>query len=90
LGRQNEHCSRNEESGSDFNFGKCLCDIDIQNKIPAKMLDAIILLFAVLFSLNTIGNLFAKSKFELYFFTPLTFILAVLCLRIVMNKSQNK
>jgi hypothetical protein len=62
----------------------------IQNKIPAKMLDAIILLFAVLFSLNTIGNLFAKSKFELYFFTPLTFILAVLCLRIVMNKSQNK
>ena len=58
----------------------------IQHKIPAKILNAIILLLAVLFSLNTIGNLFAKSKFEFYFFTPLTFILAVLCLRIVVDK----
>jgi len=58
----------------------------IQHKMPVKILNAIILLLAVLFSLNTIGNLFAKSKFELYFFTPLTFILAVLCLRIVVDK----
>jgi len=57
----------------------------IQNKIPVKILNAIILLFAVVFSLNTIGNLFAKSSFELYFFAPLTFILAVLCLRIVIE-----
>jgi len=58
----------------------------IQHKMPVKILNAIILLLAVLFSLNTIGNLFAKSKFEFYFFTPLTFILAVLCLRIVVDK----
>jgi len=58
----------------------------IQHKMPVKILNAIILLLAVLFSLNTIGNLFAKSNFELYFFTPLTFILAVLCLRIVVDK----
>ena len=58
----------------------------IKHKIPVKILNAIIWLLAVLFSLNTIGNLFAKSNFELYFFTPLTFILAVLCLRIVVDK----
>jgi len=57
----------------------------IKHKIPAKILNAIIWLLAVLFSLNTIGNFFAKSGFELYFFTPLTFILAVLCLRIVIE-----
>jgi uncharacterized membrane protein len=59
----------------------------IQNKIPSKILNKIIWLFALLFSLNTIGNLFAKSQFELYVFSPLTFILAVLCLRIVIDKN---
>jgi len=58
----------------------------IKHKMPVKILNGFILLLAVLFSLNTIGNLFAKSNFELYFFTPLTFILAVLCLRIVVDK----
>ena len=58
----------------------------VKHSVPVKILNAIIWLLAVLFSLNTIGNLFAKSGFELYFFTPLTFILAVLCLRIVIGK----
>lgn len=57
----------------------------IKNKISVILLNAIILLLAVLFSLNTIGNLFAESRFELYVFTPLTFISAALCLRIVFN-----
>ena len=58
----------------------------IKHKIPTKILNAGILLLAVLFTFNTIGNLFAESRFELYVFTPLTFILAVLCLWIVINK----
>ena len=58
----------------------------IKHKVPVKILNAIIWLLAVLFSLNTIGNLFAESSFELYFFTPLTFIVALLCLRIVIDK----
>ncbi|MEO6812451.1 MAG: hypothetical protein ABI172_00870 [Ginsengibacter sp.] len=58
----------------------------IQNKIPVKILNAVIWLLVLLFSLNTIGNLFAESQFELYFFTPLTFISAILCLRIVIDK----
>ena len=57
----------------------------IKNKISKKILNVIIWLLALLFSLNTIGNLFAESGFELYFFTPLTFILAVLCVRIVIE-----
>jgi len=57
----------------------------IPNKIPNKILNAIILLLAVFFSLNTIGNLFAKSKFELFFFTSITFISAILCFRIVYS-----
>lgn len=58
----------------------------VQNRILTKILNGVIWLLVVIFSLNTVGNLFAKSKFELYFFTPLTFILAILCLRIVMDK----
>jgi CDP-diglyceride synthetase len=58
----------------------------IQNKIPVKIINAVIWLFVLLFSLNTIGNLFAESQFELYFFTPLTFISTILCLRIVIDK----
>ena len=57
----------------------------VKHRVSVKILDAIIWLLAVLFSLNTIGNLFAESGFELYFFTPITFISAVLCLRIVIS-----
>ena len=58
----------------------------IQNNISVKIFKVIIWLFVILFSLNTIGNLLAESQFELYFFAPLSFILAILCLRIVIDK----
>jgi len=53
--------------------------------IQGKILNAIIWFFVFLFGLNTIGNLFAKSKFEFYVFTTLTFISALLSLRIVIK-----
>ncbi|MEI6751911.1 MAG: hypothetical protein WCK78_01965 [Paludibacter sp.] len=59
----------------------------IRHKIPMKIINGIIWFFVVLFAFNTVGNLFAKSDFELYVFTPLTFISALLCLRIVWNKN---
>jgi hypothetical protein len=40
----------------------------------------------VLFSLNTVGNLFAISQWERWIFTPLTFLLAVLSLRLAIEK----
>jgi hypothetical protein len=60
----------------------------ISHKIPMKFINGIIWFFVLLFSFNTVGNLFAKSNFELYVFTPLTFISALLCLRIVWNKKK--
>lgn len=61
----------------------------INHKVPVKILNSLIWLLAILFSLNTIGNFFAKSQFELYLFTPITFISAVLCLRIVLVKVEH-
>lgn len=39
------------------------------------------------FTLNTIGNLFAATGLERYIATPLTFISALMCLRLAMAKS---
>jgi hypothetical protein len=39
-----------------------------------------------LFSLNTVGNLFAISQWERWIFTPLTFLLAVFSLRLAIEK----
>jgi len=60
----------------------------IQNKIPAKILNWIIGLYALLFFVNTIGNLFAETAFEKYFFTPLTTVSAILCLLIIIKDKK--
>jgi hypothetical protein len=57
----------------------------IKSKIPIKLLNIVLWIFVAIFTLNTIGNLFAKTKFELYVFTPLTFVSALLCLRILIR-----
>lgn len=52
-----------------------------------KQLAALLLwLLAILFALNTIGNLFAKSLFETIVFTPLTLASSILCARIALEK----
>jgi len=42
-------------------------------------------IFFVLFSLNTLGNLFAETLTETLVFTPLTIMLAVLSLRLALK-----
>jgi hypothetical protein len=42
--------------------------------------------FVGLFAFNTVGNLLSKNLFEMIVFTPLTFILALLCARVAMEK----
>lgn len=59
-----------------------------KNQLIISVLNFIIWLFVILFALNTIGNLFSKSRVELLLFTPLTFILALLCYRIVMKEKD--
>lgn len=55
----------------------------INMKISRKAINYILWFFIVVFSLNTVGNLFAETSFETIVFTPLTFILAILCYRVV-------
>lgn len=57
----------------------------IKNKIPTTIINIILWGFVGLFTINTVGNLFAKTAFELYFFTALSFISALLSLRILVN-----
>lgn len=51
-----------------------------------KIIDIILWVFFVIFSLNTIGNLFAKTNFEKYF-SILTLIFAILLLKILRPKN---
>jgi len=58
-------------------------------KLPGLMRVAVIALWilSILFFLNTIGNLFAKTNFERFFVIP-TGILAILCLRLALEKNK--
>ena len=51
-------------------------------KWPYKIVQIALALLVVLFTLNTIGNLFAVTLFEKLVFTPITLVLAILCYRI--------
>ena len=46
-------------------------------------------LFAILFLLNTIGNLVAKNSLETIIFTPITLISAILCVRLAIEKHNS-
>lgn len=60
----------------------------IKHKISGKIINGIIWFFIFLFTLNTIGNLFAKTIFEKVVFTPLTLISVFLLWNIVQLKSN--
>jgi hypothetical protein len=45
-------------------------------------------LLALLFALNTVGNLFAESAFERWAFTPVTALLCVLSLRLAFEPME--
>lgn len=51
-------------------------------RLPNKMITILLWLMTLLFASNTVGNLFANTLAETIIFTPITFILAILCLRI--------
>lgn len=57
----------------------------IKFDLPIRLINIILWLFVLLFTLNTIGNLFAKTSTEALVFTPLTLVSSVLCVRIVMG-----
>ena len=60
---------------------------NIRNDYQNKVINFIIWIFVVLFALNTLGNLFAKSLIEQILGTSLTFISSILCWIIVKKEN---
>jgi len=56
-------------------------------KVKPIFLKVFFYVLMVVFTLNTIGNLFANNDFEKFFATPLTLILAVFCWRLAISNS---
>lgn len=48
-------------------------------KISPKIITVLLWTMAILFALNTIGNLLAVNNLEKYIATPITFLLSILC-----------
>ncbi|MEQ9375550.1 MAG: hypothetical protein RIG68_10240 [Imperialibacter sp.] len=57
-------------------------------KLPAIVLKVLLWAFAVLFALNTVGNLASTSVLELIIFTPLTAAAAVFCARLAVERQK--
>lgn len=55
------------------------------NNLVANVCRAAMALFCALLILNTLGNLMAENFMETLIFTPLTFILAIFCLRLSLK-----
>jgi len=60
----------------------------LQLKKSTRISKTILWVFVLLFSLNTIGNLFAESKIEMLIFTPYTIVLALFTARILLEKAS--
>ena len=57
----------------------------IRAKINASLLRFMLWAMATLFFLNTIGNIISTNRLEAIIFTPLTFLLAFLCMRLAIE-----
>jgi hypothetical protein len=57
----------------------------IKNSLRVSWLNAVIWVFVFLFSLNTIGNLFAENTVEMIVGGLFTFVSAILCYRIARD-----
>ncbi len=60
----------------------------IKPVLHETIINGVLWLLVVLFSLNTVGNIFSLSTLEAILFTPVTLISAVLCFRIAIEKPE--
>ena len=58
----------------------------LENNKTNRVIDLFIWIFAILYAINTLGNLFAQNILELIFGTLLTLISSILCIVIVKKK----
>jgi hypothetical protein len=61
---------------------------NVQQGTFRKWIIVAIWAMTVLFTLNTVGNLLAKTSLETYIFTPLTALLALFCFRMATFAAQ--
>ena len=53
--------------------------------IPKRVVTFLLWILVILFTLNTVGNMFSKTTLETILFTPLTLISAILCYRMIIE-----
>ena len=53
--------------------------------LPAKVVTVLLWIFLALFSLNTVGNIFAQNTIEALVMTPLMLLSAILCWRMAVE-----
>ena len=58
----------------------------INIKVPKKVINVLLWIMAIVFALNTIGNLFAIGSLEKYIATPVTFLLSIFCFILARNQ----
>lgn len=58
--------------------------------IPSSIMRFVLWTFALLFLVNTIGNLFAETNLERWIFTPMTVVLSICCLRLALGNKTSK
>lgn len=54
-------------------------------KVNTKILKILIILMAILFAFNTLGNIFSLNSLESIIFTPITLLLSLFCFRLVLK-----
>lgn len=58
----------------------------INIKVPKKVINVLLWIMAIVFAINTIGNLFAIGSLEKYIATPVTFLLSIFCFILARNQ----
>ena len=58
----------------------------IRISLPTRLINSLLVLFSLLFALNTIGNIFSSNIWEAIIFTPITLMASILCYRIAIEK----
>ena len=53
---------------------------------PGKVINILLWVFAVLFALNTVGNIFSENIIEAIVFTPVTLLFSLFCYRMAVER----
>ena len=53
-----------------------------------KIIRGALWVLAVIFLLNTVGNIFSVNFWEMVIFTPLTFVSMIFCIRMALDKTK--